>query len=138
MEIFDLFDNFKYFKIYFEESVEKDEINFINNLIKKSMQIDVKSPRNIPKIQKGDFTLDCEHSKTYALMNLYTKDQKGLLAYVMYIFDKFGIKISTAKVQTIKNRTRNLFLIEKQGILCENKEKIMSLLYNHTKTKVKD
>lgn len=137
MDIFDLFDDLKYFKIYFQNSVEKSDIYLIEKLIKEALYLPLVAPDITPLIKQGDFKLDCEHSKTYALMKMNTKDQKGLLAYIMYIFDKYGIKITSAKIQTIKKRTRNLFLIEKQGILCQNKGEIMNLLYTYTKTKGK-
>jgi len=50
------------------------------------------------------------------------------MAYIISVFDEWGLDISSAKIQTIKHRARNLFLIEKQGKLCDNKEKIIALL----------
>jgi [protein-PII] uridylyltransferase len=50
------------------------------------------------------------------------------MAYMISIFDELGIDIASAKIQTIKHRARNLFLIEKHGKLCDNKEKILALL----------
>jgi [protein-PII] uridylyltransferase len=79
---------------------------------------------NIPKIYPEDLTIDCEHSKTYAKMILHTKDQKALMAHVVSVMDEFGIDIATAKIQTVRNRAHNLFLIEKNGNFCNNIEKI--------------
>ena len=36
------------------------------------------------------------------------------MAYVMGIFKEFDVKIANARIQTIKNRTRNLLLIQKR------------------------
>ena len=52
------------------------------------------------------------------------------MAYVMGVFKEFNIKIVSAKVQTIKDRTRNLFLIQKSGALDLNYKKIVNLLIN--------
>lgn len=81
-----------------------------------------------PAILKNEIDLDCEHSMTYAKMSIHTKDQKGLMAYVMSKLDEKGIDIAMAKIQTIKRRTRNLILIEKTLYLCENKNKILGIL----------
>ena len=36
------------------------------------------------------------------------------MAYVLGVFKEFDVKIANAKIQTVKNRTRNLLLIEKR------------------------
>lgn len=128
MEIFELFDNYKYFKIEFHEEMSEYDIKFTQNLILKSLQVSLSEPQKKPIIYKRDIKLDCKHSQTYAMLSLNTKDQKGLLAFVIYVFETFNLKISTAKIQTIKNRTRNIFLIEKHGILCDNSKEILDLL----------
>ncbi len=76
--------------------------------------------KSIPVIYKNELTIDCDHSKTYALMDLDCKDQKGLVAYIIGIFDEMGIDIATAKVHTLKNRAKDMFLIEKNGNFCHN------------------
>lgn len=133
MEIFELFRHYKYFKIEFNEAVDEHDERLIEKLIMQSLSVTLKKPTLKPFIYLKDVKLNCTHSQTYALLSLKTKDQKGLLAYVIYVFEKFDLKISTAKIQTIKNRTRNMFLIEKQGILCDNSEKILSLLLSKKK-----
>ena len=50
------------------------------------------------------------------------------MAYVMGVLDEMDFKVASARIQTIKNRTRNLFLIEKNERLCRNGEKILNLL----------
>ena len=78
--------------------------------------------------QEEDIDVDCEHSPTYALMHLKSKNQKGLLAYIIEMFDEMEIDIVTAKVHTLKNRVRDMFLIEKNGNFCHNVDKIIEKL----------
>ena len=128
MDIFKLFDDIKYFVINFRERVEEDNIEFIKNIIEDSF--DMKKSIKLKKleIKKDEIKIDCNHSQTYASMFLNTKNQKGLLAYIASIFDKYGIDIATAKAWTMKNRARDMFLIEKNGNFCNNKEKIIEFL----------
>ncbi len=125
MEIYKLFDEKKYFKLEFNEDVYDDDISHIKELVENSFDMSKKTKLIEPAIKKGEIELNCEHSMTYAQMNINTKDQKGLMAYVMSKFDEEGIDIVMAKIQTIKRRTRNLILIEKTLYLCENKNKII-------------
>lgn len=85
------------------------------------------------EIAPSEITIDCEHSKTYAKMQVVTKDQKGLMANIITAFDDIGIDIASAKIQTIKKRARNLFLIEKEGPFCENRERLIAKLTNSEK-----
>ncbi len=124
MDIFKLFDDIKYFKIDFLEKVDEDEIFFIREILKKSFDMSIKIAYKKPTITSGDLAFDCEHSQSYGKMILHTKDQKALMAHVVSVFDEFGVDIATAKIQTIKNRAHNLFLIEKNGNFCNNIEKI--------------
>lgn len=87
-----------------------------------------KSTLLLPNIQKEDLEIDCEYSKTYGIMHLHCKNQKGLLAYIIHIFDEMGIDIATAKIHTIKNRVKDMFLIEKNGNFCNNTETIIEKL----------
>ena len=128
MDISKLFNELKYFKIDFATQVDKDEIYLIEQIIVDAFDPGKKSIKTIPHIEKGDIDIDCEHSKTYAIMHLKSRNQKGLLAYVINLFDDLGIDIVTAKVHTIKNRVRDLFLIEKNGNFCHNTELIIEKL----------
>jgi len=131
MEIYKLFDEKKYFKLEFDEDIYGDDISHIKELIENSFDMSKKTKLIKPVIKKGEIELNCEHSMTYAQMNINTKDQKGLMAYVMNRFDEEGIDIVMAKIQTIKRRTRNLILIEKTLYLCENRDKILEGLLLH-------
>ncbi len=55
------------------------------------------------------------------------------MAYNISIFDEHGIDIAMAKIQTIKNRTRNLLLIEKTALLCHNEHTILDYFYEEGK-----
>lgn len=126
MDIYKLFDNKKYFQLDFNEKVDESDIELIQELIENSFDMSKKTVLKKPTILKGEIDINCEHSKSYALMHVNTKNQHGLMAYMMSIFDEYGIDIAMAKIQTIKNRTRNLLLIEKTVDLCENKDKILN------------
>jgi [protein-PII] uridylyltransferase len=125
MEIYKLFDEKKYFKLEFNEDIQNSDTSYIKELIENSFDMSKKTKLIKPNIKRDELKLNCEHSMTYAQMNINTKDKKGLMAYVMSRFDEEGIDIVMAKIQTIKGRTRNLILIEKTLYLCENKNKIL-------------
>lgn len=125
MEIYKLFDNKKYFKIDFSEKLEDNNMERVEDLIKNSFDMSKKTTLSKPIIKRNEIEIDCEHSKSFIKMTVNALNQKGMMAYMMSVFDEQGIAVSNAKIQTIKNRARNLFLIEKKIELCENKEKIL-------------
>ena len=127
MDIYKLFDGKKYFQLDFNEKVDESDIPLIEELIENSFDMHKKAVLKKPTILKGEIDLNCEHSKSYALMHVNAKNQRGLMAYMMSMFDEYGIDIAMAKIQTIKNKTRNLILIEKTVPLCDNKEKILGI-----------
>ena len=133
MDISKLFDELKYFKIDFATRVDEEEIPLIEKMIVDAFDPHKKSIEKIPLIQKEDIDIDCEHSKTYAIMHLRSKNQRGLLAYIIDLFDEMGIDIVTAKVHTLKNRVRDMFLIEKNGNFCHNTELIIDKLTTQKK-----
>jgi len=128
MDICKLFNELKYFKIDFAHNVTPEEIGFIENFIHESFE---KKQTSLPydiEIHRDEVDIDCEHSHTYAIMHLKCKNQKGLLSYVIDIFDDIGIDIVTAKIHTLKNRVRDMFLIEKNGNFCHNTDRIIDKL----------
>jgi len=129
MDIYKLFDNKKYFQIDFNEKADPSDIELIESLIDNSFDMSKKTTLKKPIILRGEIELDCDHSKSYALMHINTKNQNGLMAFIMSIFDEHGIDIAMAKIQTIKNRTRNLLLIEKTVGLCQNEHTILDYFY---------
>jgi len=128
MDIFNLFNGIKYFKIDFDEAIEEEEIIYIRQILDEMLIWDKKPKLKILNIKPKEITINCNHSKSYAKMKIVTDDQKGLMANIMTIFDDIGIDIASAKIQTIKNRARNLFLIEKNGKFCTNKELVIERL----------
>lgn len=128
MEICKLFDERKYFKIDFASNVNDEDMSRIEEILHDSFDDKRSNILTIPIIQKEEITVDYEHSKTYALMHLDCKDQKGLLAYVIDLFDEMGIDIATAKIYTLKNRVKDMFLIEKHGNFCHNVDTIIDKL----------
>ncbi len=128
MDICKLFDDLKYFKIDFSTKVDAEELPRIKEILHDSFDETKKSTLTVPVIAKEELKIDCEHSKTYAVMYLNCKDQKGLLAYIINLFDEMGIDIATAKIHTLKSRVRDMFLIEKNGKFCHNVDTIIDKL----------
>ena len=128
MDICKLFNGLKYFKIDFSETINDEEVGFLEEVIDKSFTNISSDIPFKPNIQQGEIEIDCEHSQTYAIMHVNTKNQKGLLSYIIDLYDKMGIDIVTAKVHTLKNRARDMFLIEKNGNFCNNTELIIDKL----------
>jgi [protein-PII] uridylyltransferase len=133
MDICKLFDGLKYFKIEFSDKVTLDDIRQIEEILHNSFDGSKESTLRVPLIEKEELHIDCEYSKAYAIMQLQCKNQKGLLAYIIHIFDAMGIDIATAKIHTIKNRAKDMFLIEKNGNFCNNTQEIIDKLTKGTK-----
>jgi len=128
MDICKLFDDLKYFKIDFSVKVDREDILLIEEILHNSFNDSKKSILHLPVIQKKELEIDCEHSQSYAMMRLHTTNQKGLLAYIIHMFDEMGIDIVSAKIHTLKNSVRDIFLIEKNGNFCHNTDKIIDKL----------
>ncbi|RUM44036.1 MAG: hypothetical protein DSY46_06545 [Hydrogenimonas sp.] len=128
MEIFKLFDGVKYFVLEFNDTIASDEIPMVEAIIHESFDMQKELNLTKPKIKPKEITIDCEHSKTYATMQIKTSNQRGLMAYVAHYFDKLGIDIASAVITTRKHRVNDFFLIEKNGNFCTNKEKILQEL----------
>lgn len=126
MDIYQLFDNKKYFQLEFNEKVDESDIELICELIDNSFDMSKKASLKKPTILEGEININFDHSKSYALMHVNTKNQLGLMAYLMSVFDEHGIDIAMAKIQTIENRTRNLLLIEKTAHLRESGQDILN------------
>jgi [protein-PII] uridylyltransferase len=127
MEIVKLFDDIKYFKIDFNDRLDESELPFLKIEIENSFLPQRELKLKKPEIKEGEITIDCDHSKEYATMTLKTKNQSGLLAYLINMFDRFGIDIATAKIHTLKGRVNDLFLIEKNGNFCTNLERVKEI-----------
>ena len=128
MDICKLFDELKYFKMDFTTKVDNEEILRIEEILHHSFDEHKKSTLHIPVIHKKEIDIDCEHSQSYAIMRVNTANQKGLLAYIINIFDEMDIDIVSAKIHSLKNTVRDNFLIEKNGNFCHNTDKIIDKL----------
>jgi [protein-PII] uridylyltransferase len=65
---------------------------------------------------------------THAEVLIHTKNQQGLLAYVMNCFEELKINIVTAKIHSSKYKVRDSFLMDKQNNICNNAENIYDML----------
>lgn len=128
MEIFTLFDGIKFFKIDFLKPPEHYEPHMLEEIIEDAFNMDLSVKLTKPKIRSKDVTLDCEHSKTYAQLDIYAENQRGLLAYVLKTLEDLDINVATAKIHSTKKRVRDHFLLEKQGNMCHNAEQIITIL----------
>ncbi len=126
MEITKLYDDLKYFKIDFAETIPVAELPEVETIIEEAYYGTKNIPFNRPKIGKDEVETDCEHSREYATLRLRTRDQKGLLAYVIHRFDVHGIDVASTKIHTIKGKVNDLFLIEKNGNFCHNIENLIT------------
>jgi [protein-PII] uridylyltransferase len=124
IDIFRLFDEKKYFKIDFENSIEAEEIPFIESIIDDSF--DMSKTIKLKKPIIDDIVVDKEHSKSLAKIVLSAKDQKGLFAYIARQFDEHNIDIETAKILTQRNKAHDLFLVQKDKGFAENFDKFLA------------
>jgi len=132
MDIFKIFKGVKYFRVEFLNMVDEVDIVYIEKIILNSFNMDTKLELPDINVLRKEIDIKCTHSKSYARMSLTTKDSPALLANIMSVFDDIEIDIASAKIQTIKNRARNLFLIEKNGNFCNNQEEVIKRLTNKT------
>lgn len=128
MDIFTLFDEIKYFKLDFAVQPSEESWDQICMVVEEAFDMTRTFNVNKPAIKANEITLDCEHSKTYAQLNVKTSNQKGLLAYIVNALDTLDINIATAKVHSTKNRANDHFLIEKTNAMCDNAKQVTELL----------
>ncbi len=129
MDIFKLFDGAKYFKISFSSSISGEELMVAEEILNSfAFGDDNVTQSKKPVIKKSDIHFDFEHSETYAKMLLTAKNQQGLLAFVIEIFDELEVDIATAKVGTIKNSVKDMFLIEKSSDIEKKQKEVVKRL----------
>ena len=128
MEIFTLFDGIKYFKIEFKKSVEGSEKVVVEDIIDAAFDMTKNIKLQKVNIFKDEINIDCEHSLTHAQISINTKNQIGLVAYIMDCFEQLDINIVTAKIHSTKHKVQDSFLMEKQNDICNNVTKIYELL----------
>ena len=133
MEIFTLFDGIKYFKIDFKQNVDGSELVEVQDIIDAAFDMDRKVNVKKIDIKKNEIDIDCEHSLTHAEISVHTKNQIGLLAYMMDCFEQLEINIVTAKIHSNKHKVRDIFLMDKTNDICNNVTKIYTMLTNTDK-----
>ncbi len=128
MNICKLSDNYKFFQLDFKEKIQEDELPQVAVYIEEGFDSSVSTVIPTPTVHREDIFINCEHSRSYALLQLNTKDQRGLIAFLITLFDSLKIDIVTAKIHTQKRLTRDLFLVEKDGNFCHNRDTIIEKL----------
>ncbi len=128
MDIYKLFSGIKYFRIDFNETIDEGDYIQLHEVITNALEEVYKLELKKPTINAKDVNIDCNHSKEHAIMQINCNNQKGLLSYIINIFDNFKIDISSAKIYTKMNKVNDLFLIEKNGNFCHNTNKILKEL----------
>ncbi|MDF1877278.1 HD domain-containing protein [Sulfurimonas sp. SAG-AH-194-L11] len=128
MEIFTLFDDIKYFKIEFIQKVDEGELSLVEDKIDAAFDMSKETKFRDVVIKREEISIDFEHSLTHAEILIHTKNQKGLLAYVMHCFDTLNINIVTAKIHSSKYKVRDSFLMDKSSDICNNAELIYEML----------
>ncbi len=128
MDIYKLFSDIKYFRIDFNETIEEGDYIELQELIIDSLNNIHKLNIKKPKILEKNILIDCKHSQEHAILQLNCSNQKGLLTYIINLFDSLNIDISSAKIHTKMNRVNDLFLIEKNGNFCNNTSYIIKEL----------
>jgi [protein-PII] uridylyltransferase len=130
MTIYKLYDEKKYFEMWFTSGVEEDEIEYIKEIVENSFDMSKEISLKKPLIERDEISIDCEHREDVALLKIETKDQKGLFAYIAKVFDDFNIDIESAKIYTARNKVNDLLLIQKNGNFCDIQEKVLELITN--------
>lgn len=128
MSYFELFDDKVYLKFEYSDIVSDEQKQSLENLLNSKLHIKIQKKLKKPNIKKDELKLDMDYSKNYAKITLNTKDQKGLMAYVVSVLANYDIVLSAAKIQTIKERTRNVLILHKNENLHDYKEKILKSL----------
>jgi [protein-PII] uridylyltransferase len=128
MDICKLSNEEKFFRLDFKEKLDEYELPRVEKYIEEGFDADMTAPTVAPSIQNEEIVIDCDHSKSYALLKLNTRDQRGLIAYLITLFDALQIDIVTAKIHTQKKLARDLFLMEKNGNFCHNRDTIIEKL----------
>lgn len=128
MDICRLSGEHKYFQLDFKEKLNDEELPRVAAYIEEGFNSKKSITLRKPIIHKEDITIDCDRSRTYALLRLNTADQRGLIAYIVTLFDSLGIDIVTAKIHTHKMVARDLFLMEREGNFCQYSDTIIEKL----------
>lgn len=128
MNFFELFDDKIYLRFEYDNIISDEQKLKLCELLNSNLSaFDLKKIKK-PIIKKDEVKLELNYSKIYAKLGLNTKDQQGLMAYLMNVFNELGLVLSTAKIQTIRQRTRNIFIFQKNEKLERSEQKLINLL----------
>ncbi len=119
--------NLKYFKIDFNEKVDKFDLPLIAQYIETAFKTALQSKHKIT-FEAKEFEIDCNHSQNYASIKLKTKDKKGIVSTIMQTLDDFEIRVEDVKISTQKNTVRDLFIISKENGFCNKINNILKRL----------
>ncbi|EGN9044611.1 nucleotidyltransferase [Campylobacter coli] len=125
MNLFELFDDKIYLRFEYDNIITDEQKNKLCELLNSNLSGFSSRKIKKPIIKKDELKLDLNYSKIYAKLSLNTKDQQGLMAYMMNIFNELDLVLSAAKIQTIRQRTRNTFIFQKNENLEKNEEKLL-------------
>lgn len=128
MNLFELFDDKIYLRFEYDNIITDEQKNKLCELLNSNLSGFSSRKIKKPIIKKDELKLDLNYSKIYAKLSLNTKDQQGLMAYMMNIFNELGLVLSAAKIQTIRQRTRNIFIFQKNEKLEHSEQKLVNLL----------
>lgn len=128
LSFFELFDEKIYIKIEYSNSINDEQKERLLSELYASLNASAKSKLKKPIIKKEELKFDFDYSKNYVKLNLNTKDQLGLMAFVMRVFNEFKLDLSAAKIQTIRGRTRNSFYFQKTKELLQNSKELLNSL----------
>ncbi|QYH13695.1 nucleotidyltransferase [Campylobacter coli] len=128
MNFFELFDNKIYLRFEYDNIISDEQKLKLCELLNSNLSgFNLKKIKK-PIINKDELKLDLNYSKMYAKLGLNTKDQQGLMAYLMNVFNELELVLCAAKIQTIRQRTRNIFIFQKNEKLEHSEQKLVNLL----------
>ncbi len=132
LELFELFDGAKYFKIEFTSSIAKDDEIMLDEVIKLSFvnnnDTRKKFKKLLAKIYREELTIDCDYSNSHVRMRLQTANQNGLLAYLFKFFEDEKIDVVSTKTQTFKKSVKDTFLFNRDNSGCDKYERLIGLI----------
>ncbi|MDO4674040.1 nucleotidyltransferase [Campylobacter sp.] len=128
MSFYELFDDKIYLKFEYANRVDESEESKLYALLNSTLTNPIKKKIKKPSIKKDELKLDLNYSKFYAKLNLNARDQQGLMAFIVNTFSLYDLHLSTAKIQTIRQRTRNVFIFHKNDALLNHQERLINTL----------
>lgn len=128
MNFFELFDEKIYLKFEYDNIISDTQKQKLCELLNSNLRTSFLKKIKKPIIKKDEVKFDKEYSKIYAKLSLNAKDQQGLMAFVMSVFEGLDLILCAAKIQTIRGRTRNIFIFQKNENLQNFEKKLLDSL----------